>query len=106
VVVDGDAAKRHAAYAAGAEARWVVVHWDVLARDLTHLEPLARGALIVFDEAHRAKDHTRKRTKAAVRLSKLAARRLTLTGTPVVNRPDEWYAVLNLAVPGCLGAPM
>lgn len=106
VLVDGSAAGRSARYLEGRQARWVIVHWDVLARDLAELEPLARGALVIFDEAHRAKDHTRKRSKAAVRLSRLAARRLTLTGTPVVNRPDEWYAVLNLAVPGCLGPPL
>ena len=106
VVVDGDSKKRRRAYQAAADARWVVLHWDILSRDLAQIEPLVRGAALVFDEAHRAKSHTAQRTKAANKLSRVAGRRLALSGTPVVNRPDEWYAVLSLAVPGCLGAPL
>jgi hypothetical protein len=106
VVVDGDSKKRRRAYEAADTSRWIVLHWDILSRDFALIEPLVRGAALVFDEAHRAKSHTAQRTKAANKLSKIAARRLALSGTPVVNRPDEWYSVLSLAVPGCLGAPL
>lgn len=53
VVVDGDKKRRHAAYAAAATARWLVVHYDVLALDYKLLSPLVSGAYLIADEAHR-----------------------------------------------------
>jgi superfamily II DNA or RNA helicase len=103
VLVEGSAAKRTAAYTAGADARWVIVHYDVLSRDLEKLTPLARGSYLICDEAHRLKTPTSKRSKAAHALGKVAAGRLALTGTPVESVPDEWYWVLSFAAPGSLG---
>lgn len=104
VVVEGDRKKRLAAYAAGQTARWVVVHYDVLHKDFKDLTPLVSGSLLIADEAHRLKNNQAKRTQAARKLANRAARRLALTGTPVMNSPDELYGVLGgFTVPGCLG---
>lgn len=58
-------------------------------------------ALVVFDEAHRAKrgaggEHGR----GALDLAELAHRRLVLTGTPMPNSVSDLEAVLELAWPG------
>lgn len=106
VVVDGASAgssKRATLYGAGHSARWVVVNYDVLSRDEALLTPLMVGAAVVFDEAHKVKNYAAQRSKAAKRLAYVATRRLALTGTPVENSPDEWYEVIDLAVPGALG---
>lgn len=103
VVVDGSVKDRHEAYEAAKEARWLVVHYDVLSRDLAHILPLSIGAFLVVDEVHRAKNPGAKRTQALRKIAKNCARRLGLSGTPVENVPDEWYGVLDLIVPGCLG---
>jgi superfamily II DNA or RNA helicase len=103
VVVRGDAKRRHAAYEAAADADWLVVHYDVIAKDEKFLRPLVTGALLVLDEVHRVKSPTSKRTKTAHRLGRLAARRVGLTATPIESSPDEWFWVLEFLSPGALG---
>lgn len=104
-MVDGDARKRAAAYNAAGGTRWMIVHHDVLHRDLKSIQPLVAGSAVVVDECHRFKNPTAKRTKALATLGKVSARRLALTGTPVESVPDEWFNVLSFAVPGGLGGP-
>jgi len=107
IVVDGDKKRRHAAYAAAKEARWMIVNYDVLHVDLALIGPLVSGSLLVIDEAHRIKSPTAKRTKAVRTLAAKAARRLALSGTPIENDPGEWYSVISGFVqPGCFGSPV
>lgn len=106
VVVIGDAKARAAAYQRAATARWVIVNYDILTRDFKSIAPLAAGALLVADEAHRVKNPTAKRTQALRKLGARAHRRLALTGTPVENEPGEWYSILSgFAAPGLFGSP-
>lgn len=106
VIVDGDKKKRHKAYEQAKEARWMIVHYDVLHTDLAIIGPLVNGAMLVIDEAHRIKSPTAKRTKAVRTLAGKAVRRLALSGTPIENDPGEWYSVISGFVqPGCFGSP-
>lgn len=106
VVVRGDPKQRAAAYAAAAGAKWFIVHYDILDRDLKSLSPLFTGALVVADEGHRLKSYRSARTTAALKLCRSASRRLALTGTPLETIVTEWYQVLSgFAVLGCLGDP-
>ncbi len=58
--------------------------------------------LIVFDEAQNLKNLVAQRTTAA---RKLKARfKLCLTGTPFENNLIEYFSVLDLILPGCLGS--
>jgi len=58
-------------------------------------------ALVVFDEAHRAKrGESGVRGAAALRLSKAARRTMALTGTPRPNAASDLAAVMELAFPG------
>ena len=49
--------------------------------------------LAVFDEAHYMKNPAAARTKAGLAVT--AARRLFLTGTPIVNKPMDMYPILK-----------
>lgn len=48
--------------------------------------------VIVFDESHKLKNISAKRTKQAIKLSDQAKYRLVLTGTPVLNTPLDLFA--------------
>jgi SNF2 family DNA or RNA helicase len=105
VVVRGDKKKREAAYAAGKDAKWFIVHYDMLSRDKELLSPLFDGAFVIADEAHRLKNPGAARTAAMHDLCRTAKRRMALTGTPVETHPGEWVEILSgFAVPGCLGS--
>lgn len=106
VIVKGDKKERYAAYEDATSNRWLIVHYDVLARDQKQLKGAFTGAYVVADEAHRIKSRTAARTKALKELSKYAVGRLALTGTPVETSPEEWFEILSgWAIPGCLGSP-
>lgn len=57
--------------------------------------------VVCFDEAQNLKNITAKRTSAARALK--ARFKLCLTGTPMENHYGEFYSILDLVVPGCLG---
>ena len=48
--------------------------------------------VIVFDESHKLKSMTAKRTKLGIKLADVAKRRLILTGTPILNTPMDIFA--------------
>ena len=56
---------------------------------------------VIFDEAQNLKNHLGKRAESARRIP--AQIRFCLTGTPLENHLGELHAILDLAVPGCLG---
>lgn len=59
--------------------------------------------LLICDEAHRLKNATTA-TKGAMALHSLNCRkRILLTGTPIQNDLDEFFAVMDFACPGLLG---
>ena len=106
VIVSGDPKKRLAAYERAAHVPWLVIHYDVLSRDLKKLKPLFAGALVIADEAHRLKSYQAARTVAATTLCRSAARRIALTGTPILTNPGEFFQLLSgFAIPGVLGSP-
>jgi SWI/SNF-related matrix-associated actin-dependent regulator 1 of chromatin subfamily A len=56
--------------------------------------------VVVFDEAHYLKNSKAKRSKAADAIAELTGRRvIELTGTPVLNRPEELWHLLHLMDP-------
>ncbi|HEX3434043.1 MAG TPA: DEAD/DEAH box helicase [Solirubrobacteraceae bacterium] len=80
------------------EAEIVVVNYDILAARESELAALAPRAL-VLDESHYCKNGSAKRTQAATRLAASVADDglvLALTGTPVMNRPQELISQLRI----------
>jgi hypothetical protein len=107
VIVDGDKKKRIDQYKCAANARWVILNYELLHLDYQFIQPLVAGSLLVADEAHRLKTRTSKRTKAMRQLALKASRRLALSGTPIENNPGEWYNLMNgFVVPGIFGSPL
>lgn len=75
-----------------------IVNYEIIAAHQTWLSNL-RPKAVIFDESHYCKSPTAQRTKAALALSASidpAGLRLALTGTPVLNRPQELTAQLRL----------
>ncbi len=74
-----------------------IMHWDVLSR-WGGLTKIPWGALIV-DEAHKQKNRKAQRTKALWKLSKGIPVIYLLTGTPIVNQPDDLWSLLKTLYP-------
>ena len=80
------------------QAEIVVLNYDILEAHLRRLLDSAPRALIL-DESHYVKNPRAGRTKAALELAGGLpddALRLALTGTPILNRPDELIAQLRV----------
>jgi hypothetical protein len=98
VVVGGGAAQRAAALASGAPYK--VLSYELTWRELARLQELDTDVLIL-DEAQQAKNF---RTKTASTLKAIPSTFLfVLTGTPIENRLDDLYSLLQLVDPGVLG---
>lgn len=98
VVVGGSGASR--AEALASDAPYKILSYELTWRELTRLKDLDADVLIL-DEAQRAKNF---RTKTATTLRAIPSRFLfVLTGTPVENRLDDLYSLLQLVDPDVLG---
>ena len=80
----------------------VVTSYGIVQRDIDRIEEL-RFDVIIFDETQVVKN-LKAATSAAVRRLR-GAFALALTGTPVENRLAEYYAIMDLCLPGLLGSP-
>lgn len=54
---------------------------------------------VIYDEAHYLKSDTSSRTIAAKELSSSCIHVIPLSGTPIVNRPIEFYSTINMVNP-------
>ncbi len=80
------------------EADIVVLNYDILEAHLARLAGRGLRALIL-DESHYVKNPRARRTKAALELAERLptdALRFGLTGTPILNRPEELVAQLRI----------
>ena len=97
-VVQGPQEKRALLYAS--PSFFTIVNYELLLRDayaFHHLKP----DVIILDEAQRIKNW---RTKTAMAVKKLKSQyAFVLTGTPLENRLDELYSVLQFLDPRLLG---
>lgn len=98
--------------------KWIIINYDILGaktqtpekvtvddNGLRHVTPpkdrylwadllnMSKPDLIIIDEAHYTKNTDSNRSKAVRLLN--PEHRLALTGTPVLNRPGEYWAILN-----------
>ena len=81
-----------------AAAEVTVINYDVVHKHLRRLE-LRRPRALVLDESHYVKNPRARRTRAVRRLAGSLppdALRLALTGTPVMNHPEELIAQLRI----------
>lgn len=76
----------------------IIINYDILAE---HIEELLRiqPQITIWDEAHFLKSESANRVRAAKYLNKKTPHIIALSGTPIVNRPIEFYNVLNMIAP-------
>ncbi|KPP60515.1 DNA repair and recombination protein RAD54B-like [Scleropages formosus] len=80
----------------------LVISYEMLLRSVEQVSRVEFG-LVVCDEGHRLKNSN---IKTSTALSSLACnRRIILTGTPVQNDLQEFYAIIEFVNPGVLGSP-
>ncbi len=70
------------------------------AKDLNGIE----FASMVLDEAHKIKDPSAQQTMAAKALGTQAAFRLAMTGTPLLNNPDDVWSIMEFVEPSEWGS--
>lgn len=78
--------------------RFNIINYDILSKRLEHLLSIDYDC-IIFDEVHRIKDQKTQTTKAALKLAKGKDGIIALSGTPITNRPSEFFTSLNMMLP-------
>ncbi|KAI1702679.1 RNA recognition motif domain-containing protein [Ditylenchus destructor] len=76
----------------------VIMSYELMTSRLAELEAAAFN-VIIFDESHFLKESKTKRTEAATVLSKIANRKILLTGTPALSRPNELFPQIHIIDP-------
>jgi SNF2 family DNA or RNA helicase len=94
IVVEGSAAQRKAQYTKIKETspNYVVLGYENVVNDWAEVRRINPG-IIVLDEATAIKTFKAQRTRKIKRLS--APYRLALTGTPIENRPEELFSIMQ-----------
>ncbi len=81
----------------------IIINYDIIAAWLDVLLTINID-LLVGDEIHFIKNQKAQRTVATVKLGKAIQRFIGLSGTPIVNRPVEFFNALNLIDGGLFGS--
>lgn len=76
----------------------VIINYDILAAWKMPLIKL-RPRLLIIDECHYTKTSNIKRTRVCKSLASRCCHMLALSGTPILNRPIEFYSTLNMLDP-------
>lgn len=99
-VVGGTKQKREKQYAEG--SKFTIINYELVLRDLAHIQ--AMGAdLVILDEAQRIKNWRAKTSQALKELPRKYA--FVLTGTPLENRLEELYSIVEFLDDKLLGPP-
>jgi len=75
-----------------------IINYDILAKfeeELIQIKP----KIMIIDESHRIKNRSAKRTKSVRAIAKVSGKFIALSGTPIINRPVEFFNVLNILRP-------
>lgn len=107
-LVFGNRSRRLQAYtAARAEANgsappfFTIVNYEQMLADALEVNERLQPDVVVLDEAQRIKNWSAKTTQAIKRLRSRYA--FVLTGTPIENRIDELYSIMDFLEPSLLG---
>nr|APC23178.1 RAD54B DNA helicase splice variant [Physcomitrium patens] len=95
------AAQKFADFKAGFSSPLLITSYEILRK---HIDIIAstKPGLLVCDEAHRLKNCAGNKTIDAL-VGLQCPRKILLTGTPVQNDLNEFYAMIDFANPGLLG---
>jgi hypothetical protein len=84
------------------DAKLIFLHWDVLI-DWQSIGLGRRIGTLAFDEAHKLSNRKSRRTQAARIMAPQAHRVIAATGTPLWNKPDGLYSLLDVCGPAGWG---
>jgi len=98
-VIEGNAGERKEAW--HGDYRFYIANYELLLRDFNEMD-CREWDVIIADEATRISNVNAKQTKAIKKLR--AARRIALTGTPISNRTQEIWSLIDFCQPGVLGS--
>jgi hypothetical protein len=100
-LVFGGRGIRLRAYVASAAPFFTIVNYEQMVRDSLDVNSRLCPDIVVLDEAQRIKNWSTKTAQAVKRLRSRYA--FVLTGTPIENRIDELYSIVDFLNPGLLG---
>ncbi len=98
-VIQGNVDARLAQYRGATP--FAIVNYELLLRDLSAINEILKPDLLILDEAQRIKNW---QTKIAATVKLIASRyAFVLTGTPLENRLEDLYSLLQVVDPRVLG---
>jgi len=100
VIKSGTKKQRLKLYESAKHKDIIVINYQLLLHDFEQIQAL-NCDMIIFDEIHKIPNHTAKMNKAATKLK--AKYKIALTGTPLMNRPEDIYGVFNVMKHESLG---
>jgi hypothetical protein len=100
-IVYGNRLARLAHYARAEAPFFTLVNYEQVVPDTLELNARLRPDIVVLDEAQRIKNWTTKTAQAVKRLGSRYA--FVLTGTPLENRIDELYSIVDYLNPAVFG---
>lgn len=99
-VVGGTKKKREQQYAEG--SKFTIINYELVLRDIEHIRAIG-AELVILDEAQRIKNWRAKTSQALKELPRRFA--FVLTGTPLENRLEELYSIVEFLDDKLLGPP-
>lgn len=102
-IIDGDRETRNFLYnfARKSSARYIIIGYDNVLNDFSHVKKIVPG-LVVLDEATAIKSFKAQRSKRIKRVLR-SEYRLALTGTPIENKPEELFSIMQWVDESVLG---
>lgn len=100
VVIEGDKKTRIKIWQGNYNYRFYIANYELLLRDFNEMNT-REWDVIIADEATKIANPQAKQSKAIKKLR--AKRRIAMTGTPVSNRANEVWNVIDFCQPGVLG---
>ena len=100
-IIYGSRTERLKYYTAPEPAFFTIVNYEQVVSDSLDINHHFRPDIVVLDEAQRIKNWATKTARAVKRLQSRYA--FVLTGTPIENRIDELYSIVDFLDPSLLG---
>jgi SNF2-related domain/Helicase conserved C-terminal domain len=100
-IIYGSRSVRAAYYADSSPPFFTIVNYEQVVADTLDINEHLRPDIVVLDEAQRIKNWATKTAQAVKRLQSRYA--FVLTGTPIENRIDELYSIVDFLDPSLLG---
>ncbi len=74
----------------------IIINYDIISN---YIWKIKNPKLVIIDECHKIKNVKAERTKAVKEICKSVPHIIAISGTPIVNRPIEFYTTLSLIAP-------